>query len=277
MDNVAKLLFKTFLYIRGVDIMLIGFFDSGIGGLTVLHESLKIIRNADYIYYADTRNVPYGTKTKAQVRDFVLNAADFISRLGADVLVVACNTATSVAIEDLRQKFDIPIIGMEPAVKPAVENHIDKRILVTATELALKEEKLKKLISRLDCEDIIDLLPLTELVTFAENMTFDDPSVRQYLTEQFSRFDMSSFKAVVLGCTHFIYFRQIIKNLLGPDIDIIDGNRGTVNRLIKTLEGLNIPAEGASRITYYHSGKKVADQKQLQVFGGLLKSLDGPE
>lgn len=256
--------------------MLIGFFDSGIGGLTVLHESLKKIQNADYIYYADTHNVPYGTKTKEQVRDFVLNAAGFIRELGADVLVVACNTATSVAIEDLRQEFDIPIIGMEPAVKPAVENHIDKRILVTATELALKEEKLKKLISRLDCGDIVDLLPLTELVTFAENMTFDDPSVRAYLTKQFSRFDTSLFKAVVLGCTHFIYFRKVIKNILGPDIDIIDGNCGTVNRLIKTLEGLNIPAKGVGQINYYHSGNKVTDQKQLQAFGSLLKSLNIP-
>lgn len=257
--------------------MLIGFFDSGIGGLTVLHESLKLLKNADYIYYADTQNVPYGPKTKMQVRAFILNAADFMVRLGVDVLVVACNTATSVAIEDLRQKYDIPIIGMEPAVKPAVENHLDKRILVTATELALKEEKLKKLISRLDCEDIVDLLPLPELVVFAEKLTFDGPAVRLYLKEQLSRFDLGGFKAVVLGCTHFIYFRQVFKDLLGPDIDIIDGNRGTVNKLHKILEELNTPAEGGGRIAYYHSGRKVNDQEQLQTYANLLKRLARPE
>ncbi|NLA86278.1 MAG: glutamate racemase, partial [Clostridiales bacterium] len=113
--------------------MVIGLFDSGVGGITVLSEARKTIKNADFFYYADTKNVPYGTKTKEEVRGYVLNAADFLVSRGAGILVVACNTATSVAIEDLRQKYSIPVIGMEPAVKPAVENHKDKRILVTAT------------------------------------------------------------------------------------------------------------------------------------------------
>ncbi|NLT14535.1 MAG: glutamate racemase, partial [Clostridiales bacterium] len=161
--------------------MTIGMFDSGVGGITVLSDALKTIKNADFLYYADTRNVPYGTKTKEEVRGYVLGAADFLVRQGAGALVVACNTATSVAIEDLRRDYCIPVIGMEPAVKPAVENHKDKRILVTATALALKEEKLKKLITRLDCEDIVDLLPLPGLVRFAENMEFDNSPVSAYL------------------------------------------------------------------------------------------------
>ncbi len=261
-------------YIRGVQNMQIGLFDSGVGGLTVLHDALKIIKNADFLYYADTQNVPYGTKTKAEVRGFVLDAADFLIRQGAGVLVVACNTATSVAIEDLRQKYDIPIIGMEPAVKPAVENHKDKRILVTATELALKLDKLKKLITRLDCEDIVDLLPLPGLVRFAENMTFDDDAVYAYLKDELSRFDMKQYQTVVLGCTHFIYFKPVFEALLGPDIDIIDGNTGTVNKLVATLADLNFPADGSGKIAYYESGRKVTDRDTLQKFDTLLKRLD---
>lgn len=257
--------------------MLIGFFDSGIGGLTVLHEALKVIENADYLYYGDTKNVPYGTKTKAQVKGYVADAADFLINKGVNVLVVACNTATSVAIEDLRQKYAIPIIGMEPAVKPAVENHKDKRILVTATELSLKEDKLKKLITRLDCEDIVDLLPLPGLVEFAEKLMFDESAVLAYLKEQLSRFEMGDFQTVVLGCTHFIYFKQVFRRLLGPNIDIIDGNRGTVNMLVKTLEELKLPPTGTGNITFFHSGSTVTEQELLDKYAALLKKLDTPD
>lgn len=253
--------------------MLIGFFDSGIGGITVLHDALNIVKNADFLYYADTENVPYGSKTKQQVSAFVLHAADFLVRHGVDALVVACNTATSVAIEALRQKYTIPIIGMEPAVKPAVENHKDKRILVTATALALKEEKFKQLITRLDCEDIVDLLPLPGLVQFAENLTFDAPSVYAYLRDELSPFDMCNYQTIVLGCTHFIYFKPVFRDLLGPEIDIINGNRGTVNKLLVTMADLKIPATGNGTITYYQSGRLVSDNKTLQKFSGLLSRL----
>lgn len=254
--------------------MIIGLFDSGVGGITVLSDALKQINDADFIYYADTQNVPYGTKTKDEVRGYVLNAARFLISRGAGVLVVACNTATSVAIEDLRQKYPIPIIGMEPAVKPAVENHKDKRILVTATALALKEEKLKRLISKLDCEDIVDLLPLPELVRFAEKSEFDTDKVPAYLKDELSRFDLSQYQTIVLGCTHFIYFRPVFRALLGPEIDIIDGNRGTVNKLIATLADLNAPPDGGGQVTWYQSDVQVTDTDTQAKFKELLKRAD---
>jgi glutamate racemase len=254
--------------------MTIGFFDSGVGGITVLHDALQALPNSDFIYYADTDNVPYGTKSEAQVREYVLAAADFMVGRGVGVIVVACNTATSVAIDDLRRKYSIPIIGMEPAVKPAVENHRDKRILVTATALALKLDKLRKLITRLDALDIVDLLPLPGLVRFAEDMTFDEKSVLPYLREELSRYDMSQFQTVVLGCTHFIYFRPVFRTLLGGGIDIIDGNKGTVNRLLGTLDDLRTPADGSGKIAWYRSGTAVTDKKTLQEFEALLKRAD---
>jgi glutamate racemase len=250
--------------------MLIGFFDSGIGGLTVLRGALKAIPGADFLYYADIKNVPYGTKTKAQVKTHVLEAADFLARQGIDVLVVACNTATSVAVEDLRRLYAFPVIGMEPAVKPAVENHKDKRILVTATELALREDKLKKLISRLDCEDIVDLLPLQGLVMLAERGEFSEKAVLPYLQERFSAFDLTQYKAVVLGCTHFIFFRPLIQKLLGPDIDVIDGNKGTVNRLLATLSELKRPLTGSGAISFFESGVQVTDEPALTRYKALL-------
>jgi glutamate racemase len=254
--------------------MLIGFFDSGVGGITVLHEAMKTIKNADYFYYGDMANVPYGTKTKEQVRDYVLQGADFMIRRGLDVLVIACNTATSVAIEDLRRTYALPIIGMEPAVKPAVENHKDKRVLVTATALALREEKLKKLITRLDAEDIVNLLPLPGLVRFAESMTFDEETVLPYLEDELAQFDLNTFKTVVLGCTHFIYFRPLFQKLLGPGIDIIDGNKGTVNMLSAKLEKIGGDRRGSGHITYFHSGIEVTDKETLDKYKSLLERLD---
>lgn len=253
--------------------MLIGLFDSGIGGVTVLHEALQALPNADYLYYADTDNVPYGTKDRAQVKSYVLKAADFLISRGADVLVVACNTATSVAIDVLRDTYPIPIIGMEPAVKPAFENHKDKRILVTATPLSLKEDKLRRLITRLDCEDIVDFLPLPGLVRFAEDLHFDEETVRPYLDEALSGFDLGSYQTIVLGCTHFIYFRPLFRQLLGGNIDIIDGNLGTVNMLIRTLDRMAAPRTGSGRISWFESGRQVTDTRTLFKFDRLLQQL----
>ena len=168
----------------------------------------------------------------------------------------------------------LPIIGMEPAVKPAVENHKDKRILVTATELTLREDKLKKLITRLDCEDIVDLLPLPGLVGFAEQAEFEEGAVLDYLSDALGDNEPGRYQTVVLGCTHFIFYRNVFRKLLGPDIEIIDGNRGTVNRLVKTLETLKVPEGGNGRIDYYHSGSAVRGAQTLAKYADLLKRLD---
>ena len=254
--------------------MRIGFFDSGVGGLTVLHAAAQALASSDFIYYADTDNVPYGDKTKEQVRDYVFRAADFLTGQGIDVLVVACNTATSVAIEALRQAYAMPIIGMEPAVKPAVENHNNKRVLVTATQLTLREDKLRQLITRLDCEDIVDLLALPALVTYAERAVFDGDTLRRYLSGALNGRNVNRYQTVVLGCTHFIFYRQIFRSLLGPDIDIIDGNAGTVRQLVQTIETLKIPLGGDGRIDYYHSGRAVRDGGTLRRYETLLQQLD---
>ncbi|MEL7648082.1 MAG: glutamate racemase [Sedimentibacter sp.] len=256
--------------------MKIGFFDSGIGGITVLHDAVKMMPNVDYIYYADTDNVPYGKKTKEEVRHFVFDAVDFIVSQGVKAIVIACNTATSVAIRDLRTRYSIPIIGMEPAVKPAVEKNRDasKRVIVTATDLTLKEEKLQNLIDKLDNEHIVDLLSLQELVTFSERFDFSEETAMPYLKRQFSKYDLNSCDTVVLGCTHFTFYRNMIKSLLPEGVDIIDGNQGTVKNLKKILEGLNLQGEGSGNITFYNSGRKVEDEKQLTAYMGLLRRLD---
>ena len=121
----------------------IGFLDSGVGGLSVLREAVRVLPAEDFIYFGDSANAPYGTKTVKEIRDLTFKAVENLMDYDIKALVVACNTATSVAIKELRNSFDIPILGMEPAVKPAVEVTDKKRIMVIATPVTIREDKLK--------------------------------------------------------------------------------------------------------------------------------------
>lgn len=244
--------------------MSIGVFDSGIGGLTVLKEAIKMLPHENYLYYADTKNVPYGTKPKEEVRGYIFDAVDFIASQGVEALVVACNTATSIAINDLRKRYSFPIIGMEPAVKPAVEKVDDRRVLVLATPITVREKKLHDLVERLDSEDIVDLHALPGLVEFAEKFVFDEETVIPYLLDEFSRYDLNEYGAVVLGCTHFVFFRKHFEMILPEGVDIIDGNMGTVNRLKNLLENRGLSFDGKGEIEFYCSGEKEIDDSKYR-------------
>ncbi|MFW6035004.1 MAG: glutamate racemase [Halothermotrichaceae bacterium] len=253
--------------------MKIGVFDSGIGGITVLHQAITILPDEDYIYYADTDHVPYGIKPKEKVREYIFKAVDFIVKQGIKALVIACNTATSVAIKDLRNRYDFPIIGMEPAVKPAVRenNGSDKRVLVLATPLTLKEEKFNRLLLRVDKEHIVDFLPAARLVEFAESFKFNGSQVKRYMAEKLSNFNLDNYSTMVLGCTHFLYFKSVIREVIPDDIDLIDGNKGTVIYLKKRLQKINALDNGSGKITYYNSENKPVPDKK---YSRLLKVLD---
>ena len=200
---------------------------------------------------------------------------DFIVSKNVKAIVVACNTATSVAIEDLRKKYDIPIIGMEPAVKPAVRytDIENKKVLVTATKLTLKEEKLHNLISALDSESIVDLLELQELVQFAERLDFDETRITKYLENQFKEIDLKDYQTLVLGCTHFIFFKDMIQKLVTKEISIIDGNEGTIRHLqniLRTKKSLN---QGSGKVEFYNSGVIAKEGKDLERYQILFRRL----
>jgi len=211
--------------------MKIGIFDSGVGGLTVLNESLKILPYENYIYIADSFNVPYGIKSKKMVKSFIFNIVGNLENMGIDALLIACNTATSIGVNELREKYDFPIVGMEPAVKYALEKNKEDRILVLATPLTLKEDKYNDLVKKHDYRSRVDSLALPELVDYAESYTFDNNIIIKYLSTKFRDYNMSEYSSIVLGCTHFIYYRDHIKKLIGEEIKILDGNRGTIKHL----------------------------------------------
>lgn len=235
--------------------MKIGVFDSGIGGLSVLHEARKVMPDEHYLYYADTAHVPYGTKPKEEIRGYIFDAIGFLVDLGCEAILVACNTATSVAIDDLRATFKLPIIGMEPAVKPAVQAHSHKRVLVFATEMTLKEPKFHNLVAKVDNEGIVDYLSLQGLVMLSERFAFEDEQVRPYLRAQLEGLDLSAYGAVVLGCTHFLYFKPHLRQMLPEGVAILDGNAGTVAHLRHRVEGLAHGKPGEGRMEFFHSGR----------------------
>jgi len=251
--------------------MPIAFFDSGIGGLSVLRTALKKMPDEQYIYYADTKNVPYGIKPKEDIIKYIFEGVNFLAKKNIKILVVACNTATSAAINELRNTFEFPIIGMEPAVKPAIEKNKSKRILVTATTFTLRERKLESLISDLDKKNVVDKLPLDKLVTYAENFNFKSGEIKKYLKTSFDSVMIEDYETIVLGCTHFIFYKELMMELLPPHIEIIDGNEGTVNQMIRVLEANNLINFNVLPSFEFYSSGKLDDQNRVKKIEKVLQ------
>ncbi|MUT64568.1 glutamate racemase [Paenibacillus sp. NEAU-GSW1] len=232
--------------------MTIGFFDSGIGGLSVMAEALQRLPAQNYLYMADTLHVPYGPKDKDEVKGYIMDAVSRMMAEGIDALVVACNTATSIAVNELREMYSLPIVGMEPAVKPAVEMNraTGKRVLVFATQLTLSLPKYYALVSRVDEGGIVDSLPLPELVKYCEELQFDKQVISEYFRDKLSGYNLDDYGIIVLGCTHYPFYRHILREMLPPHIQIVDGNAGTVRRLSALLTRAGIAHHGSGNVSF---------------------------
>ncbi len=257
--------------------MNIGIFDSGIGGMTLLHQAMVLMPRENFIFYADTDHVPYGTKSREQVTAYVDEVIRFMAGHDCKAVVIACNTATAVAAERMRSRYSqIPIVGIEPAVKPAVEESEGKRVLVVATPLTVHEKRLRKLVERVDDEHLVDLLELPGLVEFAERGEFVSDNVTAYLRERLSGYALDRYGELVLGCTHFNYFKDTFRALLPLQIHMIDGSLGTVRQLMRVLaarhelletaEGEGVDWESHKNdicVRYYESGREITDAAKL--------------
>ena len=236
--------------------MRIALFDSGYGGLTVLSHARRVLPSEEFIFYADRDHVPYGTKSVPAVRGFVRTAFRFlIEQQRADAVVVACNTATSVAVDEMRRLYDVPIIGMEPAVKKALTHDAEHRVLVTATPITVHGEKLKRLISSCDPNGLVEC---------AERQEFVSSAVEAYLRDAFAPYRFADYSAIVLGCTHFNYFKDTMRQLLPQNVRLVDGNEGTVEELARRT-GLRTQPIGAqtAHCTFFASGRPVVRAEEL--------------
>ncbi len=256
--------------VNSIEKPFVGVFDSGLGGISVLAELIRVLPSVNFDYFGDSKNAPYGTKGV----DFIIGRSReivqrFVER-GAVAVVIACNTATSAAAAILREEFDIPIIGMEPAIKPAIEyvrsqyvkknkreqyetrdekyvaeQIVDKseensekmsKVAVLATPRTLAEPKYKMLVEEQGGEDIAVEIPSPELVELVEN-NFDDEVRIKRIVEVYAKNRIDTLEdvgAIVLGCTHFVFLKKYFEELY--DIPVIDGNTGTAERLKSVLD-----------------------------------------
>lgn len=242
----------------------IGFFDSGVGGLSVLKEALKVMPNEDYIYFGDSKNAPYGMKSAKEVRDLTFKAVEFLLDKGVKGIAIACNTATSAAVAELRRVYpDLPLVGIEPALKPAVELNNEGDILIMATAMTLKEEKFKKLMERYKERASIIPVPCPGLMEFIEEGKFQGEEIEEYLLDKINTYKREKIASIVLGCTHYPFIKETLINIVGKDVDIIDGGLGTAKELRRRLNenGLltNSNNKGSIEIINSSNKKEVID------------------
>ena len=247
----------------------IGVFDSGLGGISVAREIRHDMPNERVLYFGDSANAPYGTKTPERVRELSDAIVERFVRRGVKAVVIACNTATSAAANELRDKYDIPIIGMEPALKVACDRGHGKRqrVIVAATPLTLRERKFAVLMDRFKMDHTIYPQPCPDLVEIVEHGQLDDHDVAmRALHRYFDQYDLSAIDSVVLGCTHFVFYRDYFRELLPDTAAVIDGNEGTVRHLGVVLESLGKlapeDAEGGIELSNSDTSEDVARLSQ---------------
>lgn len=242
--------------------MPIGVIDSGVGGISVLRELVSLMPNEKYIYFGDSANAPYGTKTHEKILQIVEKNADYLAKRSIKALVVACNTATSVCIDELRRLYpDMPVIGIEPALKPAVAGRTNPTVIVMATPLTLKEEKFARLCESYSKTANIIPLPCPGLMELVEKGITEGAELEGYLKEHFAENGIQSADCVVLGCTHYPFVKDTIKKLL-PGAEIFDGGEGTAHQVKRLLERKNLLSdEKCGSVEFENSlgGEKIID------------------
>ena len=244
----------------------IGVFDSGVGGISVLRQLNKLLPEERYLYYGDSANAPYGKRTTEQVLELTLSAAEKIMAQGIKALVIACNTATAAAIHILRETYpDLIVIGIEPALKPAVDQFPDGHIGVMATEVTLREEKFSRLLCRYQQEADIMKIPAPGLVELIEQGKTDDAETEKLLSEILAPY-AGKLDALVLGCTHYPLAASAIRKVLGPRVVLLDGGEGTARETKRRLEQENLLHSGSGEIIWQNSAESkeiLALSKQL--------------
>ncbi len=213
----------------------IGVFDSGLGGLSVVKTLRRLMPHENIIFFGDSARNPYGTKTKNEVREYSFEIVKSLSEIPVKAVVIACNTATSAAAKELRKAFEFDIVGMEPALKPAAELKTPSKIAVWATNLTLREEKFSHLRKRFDGDHDIVMVACPQLVQLVEHDQLQDqPLVEETLKHYIAKSQGAEF--IVLGCTHFLFFKKQLQALLGNSARLIDGNEGTIRHLQALLK-----------------------------------------
>ena len=224
----------------------IGIFDSGSGGLSVLKEIRKVLPSGHFIYYADNAHCPYGEKSQDYIRDRARAVTRLLLDKGAELIVVACNTATGAAIAALREEFDVPFVGMEPAVKPAALGTRSGVIGVLATAGTLKASKYLNTKGLYQDNVRIEEHVGEGFVQLVERGELDGPEAERTVRASLQPLLDAGADIIVLGCTHYPFLRPVIERIAGPNVRIIDPAPAVARQVLRVLESRSADADPAS-------------------------------
>ncbi len=230
--------------------MPIGVFDSGVGGISVLKELIKQMPGEDYIYLGDSANAPYGVKPVEEIKSLTIKNVSALLEKGAKSIVVACNTATSAAVKTLRKMYpNVPLVGIEPAIKPAVLYKPGSRVVVMATPMTLRQEKFRSLMARYEDMAKIVPLPCPGLMEFVEKGVLEGKELHGYLEELFLTVKGDVIDSIVLGCTHYHFLKEAIRDAAGAAAVIFDGGEGTAKEMKRRLYEAGLLKDGTPHIS----------------------------
>ena len=232
----------------------IAVFDSGLGGISVLRHLRQLMPGERYLYFGDSANAPYGSRTTEEVRQLTMAAAEkLLAQKPLKALVLACNTATAAAVRQLREKYPrLIVIGIEPALKVAADHFPGGRIGVMATEVTLREEKFDALLHRFDENCTVTKIPMPGLVQLVESGKTAGEEVEALLRSRLEGC-IGTLDAVVLGCTHYPLAAQAISKVLGEEVVLLDGGAGTARETRRRLEKAGLLEEGKGELILENS------------------------
>lgn len=231
----------------------IAVFDSGVGGISVLRQLRKELPQERFLYFGDSANAPYGTRPTEEIRALAIAVADQLVNRGIKALVVACNTATSAAICQLRSRWkDLIVVGIEPALKPAADLFPGGNIGVMATPATLREEKFSGLLTRYGNHCNVIKLPAPGLVELVEHGKANSPETEQLLTKLLGSC-IGKLDAVVLGCTHYPLASESIAHVLGNQTVLLDGGEGTARETRRRLKNAGLLSDGPGSVEIENS------------------------
>ena len=214
-----------------------GFFDSGVGGISVLREAVKLLPCEDFYYFGDSANAPYGVRSEDEVRSLVMKNVEHMAARGIKALVVACNTATSAAIGLLREEYpEMPVIGIEPALKPAVHIGEHPSVIVMATPGTVAGGKFHHLEETFKDEASVYPLGCPGLMEYVEEGILSGEELENHIRKLLAGCPVKKPDAIVLGCTHYPFVGPVIRKVVGEDVPVLDGSLGTVRQLKRLLE-----------------------------------------
>ncbi|KVM62599.1 glutamate racemase [Burkholderia ubonensis] len=253
----------------------VGVFDSGLGGLSVLRAVRAQLPDESFVYVADSRNAPYGPRDEAFITERTLAIGEWLAREGAKALVVACNTATAQSIAAIRERLAIPLVGVEPGIKPAAALSASGIAGVLATQSTLASARFQALLDRYGAGRRFICQPGHGLVEAVERGDTHSPALRALLDGYLQPMLDAGADTLVLGCTHYPFFTETIRDLVGNRLTIVDTSDAIARQLARVLDerGLRAPAGTRAAPPRFCS---TSDGRQLRALASTLLGLDAP-